>query len=148
MKRNKNFKIFVFNLLLLGIFIFSFSNCGDSLKSRLTRRLNNFRNALPPEIREKFDNGQYQEAGKLLDERIQRIRGYIAQLPNDEVKKKFIRGEYKGIEQYLKNIPEDDLDFNKRFYKIIDYECIPTFNGYQIVDYFKVYFKEKLETLK
>ncbi len=134
------------------IFIFAVSiilgSCGDSLKSRLTRRLNNFRKALPDEIRTKFDNGEYEEAGKLLDERIQRIHNYIKNLPDDEVKKKFIRGQYSDIKEYIKDIPQDDLEFNKKFYKIVDYECIPTFNGYQVVDYFKVYFKEKLKTLK
>ncbi len=133
--------------IIIGLFLF-FLSCGDSLKNRLTRRLNNFRNALPPEIREKFDAGEYEEAGRLLDERLKRIRSYIDKLPDDESKKKFIRGNYEGLEEYIKDIPKEDLEFNKRFYKIIDYECIPTFDGYQIVDFFKVYFKEKLETLK
>ncbi len=145
MKKN-NFLIFSIILIIFaGGFIV---NCGDSLKSRLTRRLNNFREALPQNIREKFDNGQYDEAGKLLDERIQRIHSYITQLPNDDVKKKFIRGHYDGIEKYIKFVPKNDLEFNKNFYKIVDYECIPTFSGYQVIDYFRVYFKEKLQTLK
>jgi len=138
-------RLYFIGIMLLFVFALS---CGDSLKNRLTRRLNNFRNALPQEIREKFDAGEYNEAGRLLDERLQRIKSYINKLPDDETKKKFIRGQYEGIEEYIKDIPKEDLEFNKRFYKIIDYECIPTFNGYQIVDFFRVYFKEKLETLK
>ncbi len=139
---NKKIKIFaILSVLIVGLY------CGDSLKNRLTRRLNSFREALPADIREKFDAGEYDDAGRMLDERIQRIKGYIEQLPDDVTKKKFIRGDYEGIEKYLSNIPKDDLEFNKRFYEILDYECIPTFTGYQIVDYFKVYFKEKLAEL-
>jgi len=140
----KNFYKFVLCLIVITFF----AQCGDSLKNRLTRRLNNFRMALPEEIRIKFDNGEYEEAGRLLDERLKRIHSYIDKLPDDETKKKFIRGNYDGLEKYIKDIPKDDLEFNKKFYPIIDYECIPTFNGYQIVDFFKVYFKEKLETMK
>lgn len=143
---NKNFlKLFI---TFLG-FIF-FITCGDSLKNRLERRLNNFRNALPDEIREKFDNNEYEEAGKLLDERLKRIRSYIDKLPDDESKKKFIRGNYEGLDEYIKklNISEEDLEFNKKIYKVIDYECIPTFNGYEMVDFFRVYFKEKLKSME
>jgi len=138
-------------IYIAGIVIFTLivlNNCGESEEARLQRRLNNFRKALPLEIREKFDKGEYEEAGRLLDERLQRIKSYLKLFPDYESKRKFIRGDYNGLEKYIKNIPKEDLEFNRKIYKIIDYECIPTFNGYQMVDYFRVYFKEKLERMK
>ncbi|MBN1898047.1 MAG: hypothetical protein JW827_04655 [Spirochaetes bacterium] len=134
-------------IVIVGSVILSLLACGDSLKNRLTKRLNNFRQSLPDEIREKFDAGQYEQAGKMLEERLGRIKSYVNKLPNDEIRRKFIRGKYEGIEKYLNGLSQQDLEFNKEFYPVIDYECIPTFNGHQIVDFFRVYFKEKLETL-
>ncbi len=106
--------------------------------------------ALPDEIREKFDNGEYDNAGEMLDTRLLAINNYIEKFETEEKKKKYIRGDYSGLEKKIKNIgiPQGVLDFNKAFYKIIDFECIPTFTGHQVVDYFKVYFKEKLASMK
>ncbi len=139
----KNFKLFIFILMLI-------IGCSDSLKYRLTSRLNNFREALPEEIKVKFDNGEYEEAGKMLDDRLIVVKSYIAQFDSDEKMKKYITGDYSGLEEDIKNIgiPQEVLDFNKKFYPIIDFECIPTFTGPQIVDFFKVYFKEKLESMQ
>lgn len=132
---------------LLAVLCFG---CGDSLKARLTRRLNNFRNALPEAIREKFDKGEYQEAGRMLDERILQVRSFTEKMPDENRKRQFIRGEYEGLEAEIKKlaVPAALLEFNREFWKIQDYECIPTFTGPQVVDYFKVYFKEKLDSLK
>lgn len=143
-KRNKLFSYFA-----LVLFILSFVSCGDSLKSRLTRRLNNFRKALPAEIKQKFDSGQYEEAGRLLDQKLQQVKSYVNALDSEDHKRSFIRGQYEAVAKEVKalKIPADLLEFNKKFYPVIDYECIPTFTGQQMVDYFKVYFKEKLKTL-
>ncbi|MDD5065753.1 MAG: hypothetical protein PHF84_01775 [bacterium] len=126
------------------------AGCGDSLKSRLTSRLNNFRNAVPEEIRTRFDKGEYQEAGRLLDEKIKAVQRYISLLNTEEKKRFFIRGQYEPIQADIKKlgIPKNILDFNRNFWSVQDYECIPTFTGSQVVDYFKVYFKEKLDTMK
>ncbi len=138
-------------LLLMSIFVLVLTlSCGDSLKYRLTKRLNNFLIALPDEIREKFDNGEYEGAGEALDARLLAVNSYIEKFETEETKKKYIRGNYSGLEKEIKNIgiPREVLDFNKTFYKIVDFECIPTFTGHQVVDYFKVYFKEKLASMK
>lgn len=142
MKKNN---VVLFSLLI----IFLAANCGDSLKNRLIKRLNNFRNALPVEIRQDFDNGKYDDAGNLLDQKLQQVKSYIDGFTTEEQKRQYIRGNYKGLEQEIAklNIPEDVLKFNKDIYPVIDYECISTFSGQQMVDFFKVYFKEKLETL-
>lgn len=148
MKKIKRNKIsIVFYIVALNLIILI--SCADSLKNRLTKRLNNFKNALPDEIRIKFDNGNYKEAGQLLDEKLTAIKGYINRLDDNEKKKKFIRGNYSGLEKDIEKmgVPKELLNFNKKFYTIIDYECIPTFSGEQIIDYFKVYFKEKLESI-
>ncbi len=143
LKRNK-----YFILLLMGI-IFTLG-CRDSLEYRLTKRLSNFREALPEEIRLKFDQGQYEEAGKMLDERIVNVKKYVDMFPTEEKKRQYIRGDYQGIDSDIKKfkIPQSVLYFNKQFYPIIDEECIQTFTGYQVIDYFKVYFKDKLDTMK
>lgn len=138
------------NLLLILLFTAGVINCGDSLKFRLTKRLNNFRQALPVEIKDRFDKGEYEEAGKMLDEKLAAVKGYVEKFDTDIKKRKFIRADYDGIENDIKNlgIPADLLEFNKKFYKIIDFECIPTFTGPQVIDFFKVYFKEKLASMK
>ena len=105
---------------------------------------------LPDEIREKFDNGEYDNAGEMLDARLLAIKNYIEKFETEKKKRKYVRGNYSGLEEDIKNIgiPQEVLDFNKTFYKIIDFECITAFAGDQIVDYFKVYFKEKLASMK
>ena len=76
MKKIKRNKIsIVFYIVALNLIILI--SCADSLKNRLTKRLNNFKDALPDEIRMKFDNGNYQEAGQLLDEKLTAIKSYI-----------------------------------------------------------------------
>ena len=141
----KNFKLFAFMFILMLII-----GCRDSLKYRLTSRLNDFRKALPGEIKIKFDNGEYEEAGKMLDDRLIVVKSYIPQFDSDDKKRKYIIGDYSGLEEDIKNIsiPQEVLDFNKKLYPIIDFECIPTFTGHQIIDFFKVYFKEKLESMQ
>lgn len=145
-RKNKKYA----SLIIAFIFICLIVACADSLKNRLTNRLKNFKEALPDEIRTKFENGQYAEAGDLLDIKIKAIRSYTDKLDTDEKKKKYIRGDYKGIEEDLKEmgVPQDLLDFNKRYYKIIDYECIPMFSGQETVEFFRIHFKEKLDSMK
>lgn len=146
MKNKKN----VIILSLLFVSIFCFIQCGDSLKSRLTNRLNNFREALPDNIRTKFDNEDYQQAGIMLESKLSEIKKCVNFFNTEEKKRQFIRGDYTGLDDDIKKnrINKDLLKFNKNFYKIINYECIPTFTGEQTVDFFKVYFKEKLDSMK
>jgi len=135
---------------LIIILLVLVSSCQDSLKYRLRRRLQNFREALPEEIRIKFDNEQYEEAGIMLDQRLIDVKSYIDKFDTDEKRRKYIVGDYSGLEEDIKNIgiPQEVLDFNKKFYPIVDFECIPTFTGPQIIDFFKVYFKKKLESMQ
>ena len=139
-----------FKPLILTVFVFIlFVNCGDSLKYRLKKRLNNFRNALSDEIRQKFDNKEYDESGQMLDQKMKAVRDYINSFDTEEKQRKYVRGDYAELEEEIKRIgiPGHLLDFNKKFYKVIDFECIPTFTGLQAVDFFKVYFKEKLDSM-
>jgi len=144
-RRNNQASIAV---LLLSLFVIA--HCGDSLKSRLIKRLNNFKDALPENIRIKFNNGEYLEAGRMLDDKLNTVKTYIDKFNDEEKKKQFIRGDYSEIQQEIKKmeVSKELLDFNRRFYKIVDYECIPAFTGSQTVDFFKVYFKEKLDSMK
>ena len=143
MKKIRIISVFI----LLAILI---SSCQDSLKYRLRRRLQNFRDGLPEEIRDKFDNSQYEEAGLMLDQRLVEVKSYIDMFDTDEKKRKYIIGNYKGLEKDIQEfkIPEKVLEFNQKLYPVIDFECIPAFTGPQVVDYFKVYFKEKLESMQ
>lgn len=120
-------------------------SCGyDSERTVLGRRYNNFLKALPQNISEEFINKNYDQAKILLEERMDKIENYKNDM-NRETRMQFIRAKYSKINDAIKDIPQDDLEFNKKMFKIIDYECIPTFSASDIIDYFKENFRDKLE---
>jgi hypothetical protein len=94
--------------------------CEESKVEILQRRLDNFRNILPSELREEFDSKNYQVVAKGIDSLLS-------------------AGSKLG---------QETSAFKERYERLKHDELIDVFSTEEVVDFFREHFVEEIERLK
>lgn len=149
MKLNKsNFFITIIVLLFAGAVILPTIASKDAEENQLSRRLEAFKNALPQEVRQNFESGNYDAVKSDLSRLVGKYKSYESSFTFDE-KPAFLKAEYDALPaEKVEAIPANLREFYARYFKVLDFECIPAFTEEEVVDFFREYFVERLAELR
>jgi bifunctional DNA-binding transcriptional regulator/antitoxin component of YhaV-PrlF toxin-antitoxin module len=81
---------------------------------------------------------------QILQERLDAFRNILP----EKVREEFDSKNYDTVVVRLDSLGEHDPIFSEKYKKLKDQELINVFSSKEVVDYFKVYFVEKIEKLK
>ena len=81
---------------------------------------------------------------EILQERLDVFRNILP----EEIKEEFDLKNYEEVVMGIDSLLQYDSSFEEKYQKLKDQEAINVFSTQEVVDFFKVYFVEKMEKLK
>lgn len=144
----KNFVLFLGIFFFIGLLLVVTLGSKDSEENQLERRLKAFETSLPADMKAAFIAGRYDEVKTRLAEKVGAYKAFLVRLPEDK-QTPWLKAEYDGIDPAIVgSCPKDLRTFYKGYYRILDAECIQGFSEAEVVDFFRVYFVDRLAKIK
>jgi len=149
MKLNKNSFIWIIIVVFfIGALLVVTVGSKDSEENQLERRLKAFTDILTPEMKKAFDEERYDDVKTLLKTKVAEYKSFLSKLPEDK-KIFWLKAEFDKVpENVVNECPKELRDFYKGYFKVRDFECIHAFTEEETVDFFKIYFVQRLAEMK
>ncbi len=134
--------------LFIGLLMVVTIGSKDSELNQTERALEAFRGSLPADLLQTFDGKDYAKATEMLKGYTSKVKEYAKLFPLDK-RVHFLKAEYEMLDaETLAKIPDDIKIFWKKYYGVLDAECIQGFSDSDVIEFMRQSRVETIEKIK